>query len=45
METVQVGATAPVFCLPATSGEICLSDFRSKKAVALYFYPKDSTAG
>ena len=45
METIQVGAMAPVFCLPATTGEICLSDFRSNKAVALYFYPKDSTAG
>jgi peroxiredoxin Q/BCP len=45
MAATQVGDTAPDFCLPATTGEICLSDFRSKKAVVLYFYPKDSTAG
>ena len=45
METIQAGAMAPEFCLSATTGEICLTDFRSKKAVALYFYPKDSTAG
>ena len=45
METIQVGDMAPEFCLPATTGEICLSDFQSKKMVVLYFYPKDSTAG
>ena len=45
MATIEVGSTAPEFCLPATTVEICLRDFRGKKAVVLYFYPKDSTAG
>jgi peroxiredoxin Q/BCP len=43
---VQVGDLAPDFTLPTQSGEpITLSSFRGKKAVVLYFYPKDYTAG
>jgi thioredoxin-dependent peroxiredoxin len=45
MDTVQVGAMAPNFTLPGTGGDIRLSDFRGKKAVILYFYPKDNTPG
>ncbi|MBE3595984.1 MAG: thioredoxin-dependent thiol peroxidase [Hydrogenibacillus sp.] len=42
---VHVGAPAPDFALPASSGEtVRLSDFRGKKVV-LYFYPKDDTPG
>jgi thioredoxin-dependent peroxiredoxin len=44
--TVQVGDSAPDFSLPAQSGEtVSLSDYRDKKVVVLYFYPKDNTPG
>ena len=40
------GKTAPAFSLPATSGgKVSLKDFKGKKAVVLYFYPKDNTPG
>jgi peroxiredoxin Q/BCP len=44
---VGVGDTAPDFTLPSQSGEeVSLSDFvGKKKAVVLYFYPKDDTPG
>ncbi|WP_017662464.1 peroxiredoxin [Baaleninema simplex] len=43
---VKVGDMAPDFTLPSQSGEsVSLSDFRGKKAVVLYFYPKDDTPG
>ena len=42
----KVGAPAPDFCLPSTEGrDICLSDYRDKQAVVLYFYPRDDTPG
>jgi thioredoxin-dependent peroxiredoxin len=44
--TIGVGDAAPEFELPDASGKrIRLSDFRGKKAVVLYFYPKDDTSG
>jgi len=46
MPALAVGDKAPEFALPASSGgEISLSDFKGKKAVVLYFYPKDMTPG
>ncbi len=46
MSHVQVGEPAPDFSLEATGGKtISLSDFRGKKNVVLYFYPKDNTPG
>jgi peroxiredoxin Q/BCP len=43
---VASGDTAPDFALPDASGKtIRLSDYRGKKAVVLYFYPKDDTPG
>ncbi len=43
---LQEGNLAPDFELPATGGKrIKLSDFRGKKKVVLYFYPKDDTPG
>ena len=37
---------APDFSLPAQTGEnVTLSQFRGKKNVVLYFYPKDETPG
>ena len=40
------GAQAPDFTLPASNGQtISLKDFRGKKNVVLYFYPKDDTPG
>jgi peroxiredoxin Q/BCP len=44
---VGVGDTAPDFTLPSQSGEeVSLRDFvGKKKAVVLYFYPKDDTPG
>jgi peroxiredoxin Q/BCP len=43
---VAVGDRAPDFALPSAGGAtVRLSDFRGKKAVVLYFYPKDDTPG
>ena len=43
---VQVGDLAPDFSLPSQDGKtVSLKDFRDKKAVVLYFYPKDDTPG
>ncbi len=40
------GRAAPAFNLPASGGQkVRLSGFKGKKAVALYFYPKDMTSG
>jgi peroxiredoxin Q/BCP len=45
-ETLCVGEMAPVFALPASNGtRISLMDYRDKKSVVLYFYPKDMTTG
>src|SRR6267142_1518604 len=38
--------TAPDFSLPSTTGEtVSLKQFKGKKTVILYFYPKDETPG
>lgn len=43
---IGVGDEAPDFELPAQTGEtIRLSDYRGKRVVVLYFYPKDETPG
>lgn len=43
---VKVGDLAPDFTLTSQTGEsVSLKDFRGKKAVVLYFYPKDDTPG
>ena len=45
MKNIQVGDHAPEFTWSARTGEqIHLSDFRDKKVVVLFFYPKDGTA-
>lgn len=44
----EVGSAAPEFCLPIAggeSGDISLANFKGKKKVAIYFYPKDDTPG
>jgi peroxiredoxin Q/BCP len=44
--SVKVGETAPDFTLTSQSGSsLSLKDFRGKKSVVLYFYPKDDTPG
>lgn len=44
--TIKVGNPAPDFRLPAIKGgEISLADFRGKKNVVLFFYPKDDSPG
>ena len=44
--TVKVGDNAPDFTLTSQFGSsVSLQDFRSKKSVVLYFYPKDDTPG
>lgn len=44
--TLKVGDKAPAFALPNQDGKVIkLSDFKGKKAVVLYFYPKDMTPG
>jgi peroxiredoxin Q/BCP len=45
MATVKEGDKAPDFIMPSTVGEISLKDFSGKKAVILFFYPKDGTPG
>ena len=41
-----IGKQAPDFTLPSTSGEpVSLRQFKGKKTVILYFYPKDETPG
>jgi len=41
-----IGKPAPDFSLPSTTGEnISLKQFKGKKTVVLYFYPKDETSG
>lgn len=41
-----IGKTAPDFTLPSTTGEpVSLKQFKNKKTVVLYFYPKDETPG
>ena len=43
---VQAGDRAPDFALPDRGGRtVRLGDYRGKKAVVLYFYPKDDTPG
>jgi peroxiredoxin Q/BCP len=43
---IKEGDIAPNFSLPSQTGEtIRLEDFVGKKAVVLYFYPKDDTPG
>ena len=45
MSVVEVGSVAPNFVLQGTAGEVNLAEFRGKKTVVLYFYPKDNTPG
>ena len=46
MATLVERKQAPDFSLPSTEGKhISLSDFKGKKNVVLYFYPKDDTPG
>ena len=46
MPKPNVGDRAPEFNLPSNNGQkISLKDFKSKKNVVLYFYPKDDTPG
>lgn len=41
-----IGKPAPDFTLPSTTGEsVSLKQFKGKKTVILYFYPKDETTG
>ena len=45
MTTVDAGAKAPDFTLPADQGQtVSLSDLKGQQVV-LYFYPKDDTSG
>jgi len=46
MVAVKLGETAPTFeALTSNGSKLSLSDFRGKKSVVLYFYPKDDTPG
>jgi peroxiredoxin Q/BCP len=41
-----IGKPAPDFTLPSTSGEpVSLKQYKGKKTVVLYFYPKDEAPG
>ncbi len=42
----EAGATAPAFTAPVFPGtKVKLSDYKGKKNVVLYFYPRDDTPG
>ncbi len=46
MPAPKLGAAAPAFTLPDQNGEkVSLKDFKGKKIVVLYFYPKAMTPG
>ncbi len=46
MPELKEGKAAPHFSLPSTEGrEISLEEFKGKKNIVLYFYPKDNTPG
>jgi peroxiredoxin Q/BCP len=46
MDAVRVGDPAPDFALDTADGRtVRLSDYRGRKNVILFFYPKDETAG
>ena len=46
MSALNIGDTAPEFELQNQQGQpVKLSDFRNKKHLVLYFYPKDETPG
>lgn len=46
MAKLSEGKPAPDFRLPQSGGgEVRLSDFKGKKNVVVYFYPKDDTPG
>jgi peroxiredoxin Q/BCP len=43
---LKVGDKAPDFTLPSQMGDnVTLSEFFGKKAIVLYFYPKDESPG
>ncbi|SKB13661.1 Alkyl hydroperoxide reductase/ Thiol specific antioxidant/ Malallergen [Planktothrix sp. PCC 11201] len=43
---VKIGDMAPDFTLTSQTGEsVSIKDFRGKKSIVLYFYPKDDTPG
>lgn len=45
-KALKEGDVAPDFLLPSSEGrKISLKDFKGKKRVVLYFYPKDDTPG
>jgi peroxiredoxin Q/BCP len=44
--TIGIGDLAPDLELPSQTGDtVRLSDYRGKRVVVLYFYPKDNTPG
>lgn len=46
MTALEIGSTAPNFTLPDhNNNPVSLSDFRGKKSVVLFFYPKAFTGG
>ncbi len=46
MAELKEGSKAPAFKLPVENGEsVGLADYKGKKNIVLYFYPKDDTPG
>ena len=46
MPKLETDIKAPAFNLPASNGKnVSLEEFKGKKNVVLYFYPKDDTPG
>ncbi|MHC4182201.1 MAG: peroxiredoxin, partial [Planctomycetota bacterium] len=46
MAALKEGINAPQFNLPASNGKpVALKEFKGKKSIILYFYPRDNTPG
>jgi peroxiredoxin Q/BCP len=46
LSELNVGDKAPAFNLPVDGGEVIdIADYKGKKNVVIYFYPKDDTPG
>lgn len=43
--TLHKGDAAPDFTLPTDEGSVALAEYKGKRNVVIYFYPKDDTPG
>jgi peroxiredoxin len=43
--SIDIGAKAPTFSLPSTTGEVSLEELIRRGSTVVAFYPKDNTSG